>query len=77
MSDDTTPSRAKPDGSVYEQHLKAIAERNAATQKAGRTQRQGREERQLGERLARERHTDQGLSGRGKAGSLEAPRSPK
>jgi hypothetical protein len=73
-----TPSREnKPDGSGYAQHLRAIAERNAAAQKLGQTQRRGREERQLGERLARERLTDQGLSAHGKAGSMGAPRSPK
>ncbi len=67
MSDDNNPAPpAKPDGSVYQQQMRAIAERNAAAQKVGRAQRREREELQLKERLARDRRTDSGLRAKGK-----------
>lgn len=63
MSEASTPAPpSKPDGSVYQQQMKQLAERNAAAQKVGRAQRREREEQQLRRRLARDRNTDKGLT---------------
>ncbi len=76
MSEESAPAPAgKPDGSVYQQQMKELAERNAAAQKVGRAQRREREDRKIQERFKRDRDTDKGLSTKGTSPRARAERT--
>jgi len=65
MSDENGNQRKKPDGSAYQAHLAAIAERNAASKRAARAKREEYELGRVRDRREAERLQDAALSGKG------------
>ncbi len=65
MSDEPGNQRKKPDGSAYQAHLAAIAERNVASKRAARAKRDQFERERVKDRREAERLQDAALSGKG------------